>query len=68
LPDLRIKTDMGDWETIPRRLRVAFVMLVAVALLIGVGVALGVLTLAAGVLALSGSAIALLLVFDRRRS
>ena len=58
---------MGPWSTIPFRLRLAFVTLVAGAASIGVLAGLDLLSLAASVFLLSGMSMLWMVIFDRRR-
>ena len=67
MPEVRFTTDMGDWSTIPRRMRLATVALIAGASIVGLMTGIGLLSITAGAVLLAISAIVWVLVFDRRR-
>ncbi len=42
MPDLKLMTDMGDWSTLPRRIRLAFVSFLVGASVVGLAAGIGV--------------------------
>ena len=67
MPRLKVTTDMGDWSTIPLRIRLSVVTLIAGASIVGVASGIGLLSITTAVVLLSAVGIAWVLVFDRRR-
>jgi hypothetical protein len=68
MPGPKVTTDMGDWSTIPQRLRLAFVTVVLVASLVGIAAGTGLLSVPVAVILLTATGLACLFVFDRRRA
>jgi hypothetical protein len=58
---------MGPWSSVPLRLRIAFLTLVAFAAVAGIVIALGLASLATVILTSALVAVAWVLAFDRRR-
>ena len=64
---MRFTTDMGDWRTIPIRLRVALAIGLAGAVALGLATGLGLVGLTTGVLVIANFPVVVQWVFTRRR-
>jgi hypothetical protein len=65
---MRLTTDLGDWKTIPVRLRLAFVFIVVFGFVTGSAIGVGLLGLPVGALILANGGILGQWVFTRRRA
>ena len=68
MPPVKLTTDMGDWSTLPARIRIALVTGFLAAALVGVLGGLRVVPILVGVALLALLGIIWVVVFDRRRS
>lgn len=68
MPNVKLTTDMGDWSTLPKRIRLAIVSLLVGASVVGIAAGLGVLPIAVAVVLLAVLGVMFVLVFDRRRA
>jgi len=68
MPDVKLTTDMGDWSTLPKRIRLAIVSLVVGASVVGIAAGIGVLSITAAAGLLSALGVVFVVVFDRRRA
>jgi hypothetical protein len=68
MPDVRLTTDMGDWSTLPRRIRLAIVSLVVGASVVGIAAGIGVLSITAAAVLLSALGVVFVVFLDRRRA
>ena len=62
------QTDMGDWHDVPARLRWAFAAILVPAVILGLGLAFGLVSWTWAALALGAGGPLFYLVFDKRRS
>jgi hypothetical protein len=67
MPDLKVTTDMGDWSTLPRRIRLAFLAVIVGASVVGIAAGIGLLSITVAAILLAAMGIVWVLVFDRRR-
>lgn len=64
---MRVTTDLGDWGSLSLRLRLAFASVILAGFFVGLGVAVGWLSLPAAVLLVGNGGVALQWLFTRRR-